>query len=130
MRWVVWIRTLGLEFAVRGGREGVWRWAWDCGASGNGFEEGALRAPFCRAQYSGFVIFWRKVGYRHWDVLSGFEMGIEGWRGEEKATVDSGGCGRYLGTVRGGGTVVGRSGWVTADCGSTCCMSRVTYAEH
>ena len=100
MRWVVWIRTLGLEFAVRGGREGVWRWAWDCGASGNGFEEGALRAPFCRAQYSGFVIFWRKWGYRHWDVLRGFETGMSVWRGEENLDTQSDGQGWSTGWIR------------------------------
>ena len=90
----------GFGFAVRAGGRGSGD-GLGIGASGaDGGEAG--RREGCALIGLGAKVgdIHRPWGYRHWDVLSGFEMGIFSWRGDQNPNTQTDGHSWSTGWIR------------------------------
>ena len=100
MRWVVWIRTLGLGLQYGAGGRGSGGGLGVVGPAG-------MMAKDEDQEGCALIGLGAKVGdnhretsYHHWGVPKGFETGIFSWRGEENLDTQSDGQGWSTGWIR------------------------------
>ena len=101
MRWVVWIRTLGLGLQYGAGGRGSGGGLGVVGTAG-------LVVAMQDEEGCALIGLGAKVGDIHREVTTtgvsqltkGFETGIDGWRGEENLDTQSDGQGWSMGWIR------------------------------